>query len=72
MADPPLNGSTESNVRYHAHALTDAVNAMLASRPRYMSPGEEQWWRRLLGNLEKAQHDNPHLSARRGEGTHNG
>ena len=48
------------------------VRDFLASPGRYMSPAETEWWRRLLGNLEKAQHDNPHLSSRKGEGAHNG
>lgn len=55
-----------------AFDMQQHVSAMLREPGRYMSPAEREWWRRLLGNLEKAQHDNPHLSSRRGEGTHNG
>lgn len=42
-----------------ASDLARAITRKLASGP--MDPREEEWWRRLMGNLDKAQTDNSHL-----------
>lgn len=63
---------TRDELNDRLRSAETGVRWLLASSRIAMSEAEANWWRRMLGNLEKAQHDYPHISNRHGDGGHNG